>query len=129
AVVRCGAGRPLPHLRSPAARRPQMSTRIRLVLATLTLAVVAEACISDLSVAPITQVDTLDAALAEVTLPALDYAAATFSGAGIVTPTIVQSRCPFEGSSQTFVCSALSGGGLTLNQHYTLLDATGGKQA
>ena len=103
--------------------------RIRLVLATLTLAVVADACISDTAVAPGPSNDTLDAALAEVTLPALDYAAATFSGAGIITPTIVPSRCQFDGASQTFICGALSGGGLTLNQHYTLLDAVGGKQS
>jgi hypothetical protein len=102
--------------------------RIRLVLATLTLAVVAEACISDSVVAP-TPIDTLDAALADVALPALDYASATFSGAGVVTPTIVASRCQLDGASQTFICGALSGGGLTLNQHYTLLDAGGGKQS
>ena len=45
-----------------------------LVLATLTLAVVADACISDSAVAPDTPIDTLDAALSEVTMPALDYA-------------------------------------------------------
>ena len=106
-----------------------MFTRIRLVLATLTLAVVAEACISDMAVAPQRPIDTLDAALAEVTIPALAYAAATFSGVGAITPTIVPGRCQFDGDSGTFICDALTGGGLTLNQHYTLLDAAGGKQS
>lgn len=103
--------------------------RIRLVLATLTLAVVADACVSDSSVAPDTPAGTLDVALSEVTLPALDYASATFSGAGIVTPAIVPSRCEFDGASGTFVCGALSGNGLTLNQHFTLLDGAGTKQS
>jgi len=105
-----------------------MSTRTRFVLATLTLAVVAEACISDTAVAPETPIDTLDAALSEVTIPALDYASATFSGAGIVSPPIAPSRCQFDGESGTFVCDALTGGGLTLNQYYTLLDAAGSRQ-
>lgn len=106
-----------------------MSPRIRLVLATLTLAVVADACISDSTVAPDKRIDTLDAALSEVALPALDYASAVFSGAGIVTPPIVPSRCQFDGTSQSFNCDALTGGGLTLNQRYTLLDAAGSKQS
>jgi len=102
--------------------------RIRLVLATLTLALVADACSSDDSVAPSTPVETLDGALSEMAVPALDYASATFSGAGIVTPTIVSSRCQFDGASGAFICDALTGNGLTLNQHFPLLDAGGGKQ-
>jgi hypothetical protein len=103
--------------------------RTRIVLATLTLAIVADACISDSSVAPDQPIDTLGAALSEVTAPALDYASATFSGAGIVTPPIVPSRCQFDGASGTFICGALSGNGLTLNQHDSLLDGTGSKQS
>jgi hypothetical protein len=103
--------------------------RKRLVLATLTLAVAADACTSDSSVAPNKPAATLDAALSEVTVPALDYASATFSGAGIVTPAIVPSRCQFDGASGTFICGALSGNGLTLNQYFTLLDGTGAKQS
>ena len=103
--------------------------RKRLVLATLTLAIAADACVSDSSVTPNKPTDTLDAALSEVTAPALDYASATFSGAGIVTPAIVPSRCQFDGASGTFVCGALSGNGLTLNQYFTLLDGTGAKQS
>jgi hypothetical protein len=102
--------------------------RIRLVLATLTLAIVADACISESAVAPTQPVDTLAAALSEVSTPALDYASATFSGAGIVTPPIVASRCQFDGASGSFICDALTGNGLTLNQHYSLLDAAGSKQ-
>lgn len=106
-----------------------MSSRIRLVLATLTLAILADACTADSTVAPDQPVATLDGALSEVAMPALDYAAATFSGAGIVTPAITPSRCQFDGASSSFICDALSGNGLTLNQHYTLLDGGGSKQS
>jgi hypothetical protein len=105
-----------------------MSTRTRLLFATLTLAVVAGACSSDNIAAPDARVDTLDGALSEVTSPALDYVAATFSGAGMLTPAIVPSRCQYDGESAAFICDALTGNGLTLNQHYSLLDANGGKQ-
>ena len=88
-----------------------MSSRIRLVLATLTLAVVADACSSDDAVAPNSTVDTLDGALSEVTMPALDYASAVFSGAGIVTPAIVPGRCQYDGASGNFICDALTGMG------------------
>jgi hypothetical protein len=104
-----------------------MTTRIRLALATLTLAIVADACTSDSIVAPDRPVASLDAALSEVTVPALDYASATFSGAGMVTPAITSARCQFDGTSSSFICDALTGNGLTLNQHYTLLDAAGSK--
>jgi hypothetical protein len=108
-----------------------MSSRIRLVLATLTLALVADACMSDSTVTPDRPATTatLDAALSEFSLPALDYASATFSGAGLVTPAISPSRCQFDGGSGSFVCDALTGYGLTLNQQYTLLDGAGSKQS
>jgi hypothetical protein len=106
-----------------------MSTRIRVVLATLTLAIVADACSSDNTVAPTRTTATLDGALSEVAVPALAYASATFSGAGMVTPTILPSRCPFDGATSSFMCDALTGNGLTLNQHFTLLDGAGTKQS
>jgi hypothetical protein len=105
-----------------------MSSRIRTTLATLALASLATACLPDLATGPL-QVDTLDAALAEVAIPALAYASATFSGAGVVTPSIEPARCQFQDSSQTFICGQLTGGGLTLDQKFTLLDGVGGKQA
>ena len=107
-----------------------MSTRIRLVLATLTLAVVAEACISDASVAPEKPIDSLEAALADVTLPALDYAVGD-----------VQRRRRDHADDRPVALSvrgdvanvrlrrALRRRALVLNQHYTLLDAAGGRQS
>ena len=72
---------------------------------------------------------TLDAALAEVAHPALDYASAAFSGAGVVSLPIVPSRCPFESATSSFVCAPLSGGGLTLNQRFILVDSAGNRQS
>jgi len=71
---------------------------------------------------------TLQAALADVAHPALDKTSAFFSAAGIVTVPIVPTRCPFDATSRYFVCGPLSGGGLTLNQRFTLLDPSNGKQ-
>jgi len=71
---------------------------------------------------------TLDAALADVSHPALDFVSKFFSG-GIGIPTIDPARCPLEPSSQTFVCAPLVSGEHTLVQRFTLLDATGGKQS
>jgi hypothetical protein len=68
-----------------------MPARTRRVLATLTLGVLATACIFD-PVAPEIQIDTLDAALDEVALPALDSAAAVFSGSAIVQLTITTPK-------------------------------------
>ena len=89
----------------------------------------ASACVSAADPTQPLVPSTLDAALADVAHPALDWAAEFFSGAGIITLPIVPTRCPFESASQFFVCSPLSGGGLTLNQRFTLLDAGAGKQA
>jgi hypothetical protein len=105
-----------------------MSIHARTSLAAIALAVLTVACGADSSVAPTSSV-TLDQALAELTIPALSDAAASFSGAGALVPSIVPSRCPYQAASQSFVCAPLSGAGLTLTQSFTLLDASGAKQS
>jgi hypothetical protein len=102
--------------------------RVRPAVLALALPIFAGACVSVDATTPLVP-PTLDAALADVAHPALDWASQWFSGANIVTLPIVPARCPFESASQFFVCSPLSGGGLTLNQRFTLLDASGGKQS
>jgi hypothetical protein len=47
----------------------------------------------------------------------------------VVSLPIDPARCALESATLTFVCGELSGGGLTLNQRYTLLDAAGTKQS
>jgi hypothetical protein len=98
------------------------------LVAAIALPVLASACVSVDATKPLVP-STLDAALNDVAHPALDRASAWFSGAGVVALPIVPTRCPFESASQFFVCSPLSGRGLTLNQRFTLLDASGGKQS
>jgi hypothetical protein len=105
-----------------------MQHRIRrtAVLA-VALPIVASVCVADDSLTPKVP-PTLDAALADVANPALDWASAWFSGANIVALPADPKRCPFNPNSRYFVCAPLSGGGLTLHQRFTLHDAGGATQ-
>lgn len=94
----------------------------------VSLLVLQGACVPDNALTPNVQ-PTLDAALTDVAHPALSWASQWFSGAPVITPKIVPTRCPFESASQSFVCSPLTAQGLTLTQRFTLLDAGGGKQS
>ncbi len=105
-----------------------MPLRVRRSIATCALSVLVGGCASDSSTKP-AAAPTLDAALAEVAHPALNFATATFSGAGAVVPAIVPSSCPFDTAAQAFVCAPVTGGWLTLDQRYVLMDAAGGKQS
>lgn len=100
----------------------------RTLVAALAMPVLASACVPADATSPKVE-PTLDAALAEVAHPALDWASRFFSGAGVVTPQILPFRCPFDATSQFFVCSPLAGNGLTLDQRFTLQNASGGRQS
>lgn len=100
----------------------------RTFIAAVTLPVFAGACVHVDATRPLVP-STLDAALIDVAHPALDWPAQFFSGTNIITLPIVPARCPLDSTSLYFVCSPRSGGGLTLNQRFTLLDAGGGKQS
>src|SRR5436190_21784374 len=93
----------------------------------VSLLVLQGACVPDNALTPKVE-STLGAALADVSHPALDFAAKFFSG-GIGIPAILPTRCPLDAASQSFVCSPLVSGGHTLVQRFTLLDASGGKQS
>jgi hypothetical protein len=101
---------------------------LRTILAAAALPVLASACASADALAPKVPPPSLDAALADVAHPALDWPSRFFSGAGVLTPAIVPTRCQFDTPSQYFVCSPLTANGLTLNQRFSLADAGGGKQ-
>ena len=105
-------------------RPPRFHALIALALATL-----AAACGSDSSTAPNVQPVTLDQALGELSGPALSATAASFDVAGPALPALVASRCAYESSSQSFACTPLVANGLTVTQGFTLLDASGAKQA
>jgi hypothetical protein len=102
--------------------------RFRRPIAACALSVLVGGCASDSATTPKAP-PTLSAALAEIAHPALDYASATFSGAGVVAPAILPSRCSFDAAAQAFVCDALVGSGLTLTQQFVLFDASGAKQS
>jgi hypothetical protein len=98
-------------------------------LAALALIGFAGACASADALASKTPPSTLDAALADVDNPSLEFVEAWFSGVGVVSPAIDPGRCPFDATSQYFVCAPLTATGLTLSQRFTLLGAGGARQS
>ena len=111
-----------------ASRLIRAARGLRAFVAPFALPVLASACVPADATAPKVE-PTLDAALAEIAHPALDWPSRFFSGAGVVAPEILPSRCPFDATSQFFVCSPLAGNGLTLEQRFTLQNASGARQS
>ena len=107
-----------------------MFVRVRRRLPALALAVVASACGSDSSTGPsVTQPATLDQALAELALPALSAAGAAFGDVTPTAPALGPGRCPYTAAAQSFVCTSISANGVTVDQSFTLLSASGAKQS
>jgi hypothetical protein len=106
-----------------------MYSRLRTVISVAALAVVAGACGSDSPTQPSTQQVTLNQALAELSLPALNTAATTYGGFSAITPTLTAARCPYDATAQSYVCTTVTSGGLTFDQSFTLLTAGGAPQA
>ncbi|MFL5617361.1 MAG: hypothetical protein ACJ79A_03085 [Gemmatimonadaceae bacterium] len=107
-----------------------MLSRLRAGFAALVLAIVATACGSDSSTGPTNSAPaTLDQTLAELSIPALSAAGASFVDVGTDAPALLASRCPYTAASQSFVCTPVSASGLTVNQSFTLLSASGAKQS
>jgi hypothetical protein len=108
-----------------------MFIRPRSALATLalTLAALAIGCGSDSATAPSSQSVTLDQALAELSLPALSATTEAFGGGAPTLPSLASSGCAYEAASQSYVCTPIVASGVTVTQGFTLLDASGGKQA
>jgi hypothetical protein len=94
----------------------------------LALAVLANACGSDSSTGPSNQAATLDQALSEFSIPAISAANTAFFDAGASAPALLLSRCAFAAGSQSFVCTPFSANGVTINQSFTLLSASGAAQ-
>jgi hypothetical protein len=108
-----------------------MLQRPRSSLATfaLTLATLAAGCGSDSSTRPASQSVTLDQALAELSLPALSATTEAFGGGAPTIPAFASSGCAYQAASQSYVCTPIVANGVTVTQGFTLLDASGGKQA
>jgi hypothetical protein len=107
-----------------------MYFRVRTALSLAALAVGAGACGSDSPTQPATPQITLNQALAELDLPALNAAAATFGDpVSGLAPTLTTARCPYSATAQKFVCATVTSGTLTIDQSFTLLTAQGTSQA
>jgi hypothetical protein len=106
-----------------------MYSRLRTAISVAALAVVAGACGSDSPTQPATQQVTLNEALAELSLPALNTARATFGGASEATPALTAARCPYNSAAQSFVCTTVNSGGLTIDQSFVLLTSSGASQS
>lgn len=103
-----------------------MTFRLPLRLAALA-SVLAVACVTD----PVTPVESrlsLDEVLAELDLPATRLAMGTFTTLGPPPPP-VSASCPYQPASESFVCAPIPAAGLILSQSFTLVSATGAKQA
>jgi hypothetical protein len=97
------------------------------------MVVAATACGSDSPAGPSSSETTnaphttLEQALTELTLPVL--------GVGSVSATIPvglglgAGRCAYTAASQSFVCPSSTASGITINQSFTLLTASGAKQS
>src|SRR6476659_3221875 len=107
-----------------------MLSRIRRppAIVALALAALAAACGSDSSTSPSVQPVTLDQALGELSTPAVSAAAASFVG-GPELPALASSRCAYQATSQSFTCTPVVASGVTVNQSFTLLDASGAPQS
>ena len=104
-----------------------MTFRIPLRLAALA-SVLAVACVTDAPTAPLESRLSLEEALAELDLPAIRLAMGAFTTLGPPPPP-VPAACPYQTASESFVCAPIAAGGLILSQSFTLVSATGEKQA
>ena len=106
-----------------------MFVRFRRRLSVLALAVVAGACGSDSTGPANYPPASLDQALAELSIPALSAGGASFVDVGAGALSLDPTSCPYSATVQSFVCSPISESGLTVNQSFTLLNGSGGKQS
>ena len=105
-----------------------MFVRFRRQLSVLALAAVAGACGSDSTGPTNYPPATLDQALAELSIPALSAVGNSFAEVD-ATPSLDPANCPYSAAVQSFVCTPISESGVTINHSYTLLGASGAKQA
>jgi hypothetical protein len=96
---------------------------------TFAVAAVAGACRPDSALAPSQGRVSLEEALAELEVPALRSATASFTGIGLVPPAILPPDCSFEASSESFVCAPISASGVTLTRSFALVSNSGARQS
>jgi hypothetical protein len=90
----------------------------------------AVACGGDSATAPTSYPPaTLDQALAELSIPALSAGDNSLVDLGAAAPSLDPTRCAYSATVQSFVCTPISESGITINQSFTLLTASGAKQS
>ena len=102
---------------------------LRKSFAAIVIATVATACGGDSTGPTNYPPATLDQALAELSIPALSAGGASFVEVGTGAPSLDPTSCPYSATVQSFVCTPISESGITINQSFTLLNASGGKQS
>ena len=107
-----------------------MFVRSRVLPAVLVMAVLVSACGADSSTGPAAnQPSTLDQALTAFSNPAIAAANTAFFDAGAEAPGLGLAGCPYAAASQSFVCTPFSANGVSINQSFTLLSASGAPQS
>ena len=109
-----------------------MRSRSFRVAAALVLTVVAGACGSDSSVAPVTtQPATLPEIFAELSIADMAGKLAPIAGLdGAAPPSAFATwDCPYAAATQSFVCPTQTVEGYSVSQSYALLDAAGTPQS
>jgi hypothetical protein len=108
----------------------QMFVRFRRHVSALTVVAAVVACGGDSSTRPTSYPPaTLNQALAELSIPALAAGGPSFLGVDAATPALDPTKCPYSATVQSFVCTPISESGLTVDQSFTLLTGSGGKQS
>ena len=72
---------------------------------------------------------TLDQALAELSIPALSARGASFVDIDATGPSLDPASCPYSATAQSFVCTPISESGVTIDQSFTLFNASGATQS
>ena len=107
-----------------------MFVRSRVLPAMLAMAVLVSACGADSSTGPdANQPSTLDQALTAFSNPAIAAANTAFFDSGAEAPGLGLGRCAYTAGSQSFVCSPFTANGVSINQSFTLLSASGAPQS
>lgn len=107
--------------------RHQMTHTSRTRIGTLAATLLLAACSGDNGVEPRPAPINVDAALSEMSLPALTNAASV----SWITPVAAltsASGCNYDAGSSSFVCPTMTAAGLTLTRSFTLLDGSGNPQ-
>jgi hypothetical protein len=102
--------------------------RLRIV-SVAAIVLLAEGCVVEAPLAPGASRVTLDQALAELAIPALAPAGATFTRAGLIPAALTGSRCGYEPQSGSFACPPITANGVTLTESFTLLDTRGARRS